>query len=120
MTFIDQSVGTNAIVRYALRSPRSLPRDIMLFPVTSFLTSVAERKGPTSSGLVIAFSALATAGAVIYRAWSEEYQSPDDISRQIGTGARRLGTKVRTKVDEEVRMHQDLFAKRPPRPAKLY
>lgn len=112
MTFIDQTVGNSRIVRYALRDPRIRQSQDILNPIRSFMASEAQQRGPTCSGLPVAFGALAVAGAVVYRAWREDYQSADDIARHINVGARRIKVRVKMRVKDELRLHQALFARR--------
>jgi hypothetical protein len=123
MTDVDDfrgNGGTAQVLDYfpRIRSRAAWSRDfIVAVPraLSSFLAYLAIERGPTSSASALVYGAIAAGGAVLYEAWTIDAADTAPTSREpfCERGClRRAANDLRLKTADEIRLHQDMFARR--------
>jgi hypothetical protein len=111
MAFIEQSFGAHA---KSLRSSLPVIRQWGTRTTLKLLhlpSSPILEPRPTSSGSVLFLRGLSAAGAVLYRNWGPEFvefktrllAEPELIGRRA--------VELRSKAEQEIRLHQDILAR---------
>jgi hypothetical protein len=119
MAYVDRSLADHEVVRYRVHVPdvrswvaRAHLRigGFLLF-AGFFLGYLAVRRGATSSASMLAVSALAVAGAILYENWISDIALSNHGLICGGTWTGRSSTDFPVKPSNDARLHREIFAR---------